>query len=478
MHIISDPIFAQKLPQISWVKIYAREYGVGYSEMAILCLSSKASYHIPSPSVDQIVIPDGSNSAFYIDKNSWNKLVTSLNDEYTADVNKLEIYEKQFEKDGESYLLAARKINSTNLNKLTDKELLSIYQDYQDKLFRYSVFAWTSFILNNFVSERATKIMDKYINKFNRTTERQNILDSLFQPEKRAEILELQYKIEKLAGKPNSKEFNSLFESYKWLSCLDIHNKPWTKEEFRKHIQSFKKTKARIIKPFSAYAKELEVSKPDLEYLQIANKFVYIKDARDDYRRQGVYLVLPMFSEIANRMGIKSSDMTYLGEREIVDFLTDKIKISPQIIKARKKGFVLYLDISKRLICFEGKIIPKILNSFHILQPEADSQFIKGMVACKGKATGKVAIVTGIKDLEKVKKGYILVAVTTHPDFVPAMRITSAIVTDEGGITSHAAIVAREFGIPCIVGTKNATKVLKDGDIVEVDAINGIVNKA
>jgi len=90
-------------------------------------------------------------------------------------------------------------------------------------------------------------------------------------------------------------------------------------------------------------------------------------------------------------------------------------------------------------------------------------------------AKGNAVIIRGVKDLDKVKKGNILVTVTTHPDYVSAMRKAAAIVTDEGGITSHAAIVSREFGIPCIVGTKVATKILKDGDLVEIDANKGSV---
>ena len=100
-----------------------------------------------------------------------------------------------------------------------------------------------------------------------------------------------------------------------------------------------------------------------------------------------------------------------------------------------------------------------------------------GRVASKGLAKGKAVIIRGVKDLEKVKEGDILIAVTTHPDYVPAMRKAAAIVTDEGGITSHAAIVSREFGLPCIVGTKIATKILNDGDLVEVDANNGTIKK-
>lgn len=75
----------------------------------------------------------------------------------------------------------------------------------------------------------------------------------------------------------------------------------------------------------------------------------------------------------------------------------------------------------------------------------------------------------------KMKEGNILVAMATNPTFVPVMRKAGAIVTDMGGLTCHAAIVSREWGIPCVVGTKIATKVLKDGDLVEVDANKGIV---
>ena len=74
-------------------------------------------------------------------------------------------------------------------------------------------------------------------------------------------------------------------------------------------------------------------------------------------------------------------------------------------------------------------------------------------------------------------QGDILVTEMTTPDFVPAMKRASAIVTDKGGITCHAAIVSRELNIPCVIGTKIATKVFKDGDVVEVNATSGVVKK-
>ncbi|WP_165077950.1 phosphoenolpyruvate synthase, partial [Methanogenium sp. MK-MG] len=100
---------------------------------------------------------------------------------------------------------------------------------------------------------------------------------------------------------------------------------------------------------------------------------------------------------------------------------------------------------------------------------------LEGQGASPGIATGRVVIVTTVKDLGRINDGDIMVAKMTNPDMVPGMRKVSAIVTDEGGMTCHAAIVSRELGTAAVVGTKNATHVLKEGDIVTVDGDKGLV---
>lgn len=91
-------------------------------------------------------------------------------------------------------------------------------------------------------------------------------------------------------------------------------------------------------------------------------------------------------------------------------------------------------------------------------------------------AEGIARIVRTVATCNNVKEGDVMVAITTHPDFVPAMH-RAAVVTDEGGLTSHAAIVSRECGIPCLVGTKRVTTAFKEGDLVLVDAETGFVKK-
>ncbi|NJE09747.1 phosphoenolpyruvate synthase [Thermococcus sp. MAR1] len=102
---------------------------------------------------------------------------------------------------------------------------------------------------------------------------------------------------------------------------------------------------------------------------------------------------------------------------------------------------------------------------------------LKGLGASPGIGAGRVVVIFEADEIDKVKEGDVLVTTMTNPDMVPAMKRASAIVTDEGGRTSHAAIVSRELGIPAVVGTKEATKKLKTGDYVTVDGTRGVVYK-
>ncbi len=114
---------------------------------------------------------------------------------------------------------------------------------------------------------------------------------------------------------------------------------------------------------------------------------------------------------------------------------------------------------------------------FIIEQPKPKTTKLKGQVASPGHAQGKVRILRRKDQVKEFQTGEILLSPMTTPDYVPAMKKAGAIVTDEGGITCHAAIVARELDKPCLIGTKFATEIFKDGDMVEVDTDKGIIKK-
>lgn len=136
-------------------------------------------------------------------------------------------------------------------------------------------------------------------------------------------------------------------------------------------------------------------------------------------------------------------------------------------------GDSVYTGITKKIF-FEK-------HGFNFVVPANDviTQEVKGTVCFAGPSSikGAVSVILRNDEIANFKEGNILITVMTNPFFIPIMKKAAAIVTDEGGITCHAAIVARELRIPCIIGTKIATKVLKDGDRVEVDAYDGTVKK-
>jgi len=166
-----------------------------------------------------------------------------------------------------------------------------------------------------------------------------------------------------------------------------------------------------------------------------------------------------------------------LSNEEIVELAKIANKLQehyyfPQDVEWAKEGNKLYLVQTRPVTTMEQSGKAKAAKDG---TKTAETPILKGMAASPGMGTGFVKVLRSPKQIDEVKQGDVLVAEMTSPDYVPAMKRAAAIVTDQGGLTSHAAIVSRELGVPCIVGTKEATKRLKNGFVVTVDGSRGQV---
>lgn len=165
--------------------------------------------------------------------------------------------------------------------------------------------------------------------------------------------------------------------------------------------------------------------------------------------------------------GISLRDVWYITPEELVQLLDTGVSVSHTMVEERERGYGLFNTV------VTGQELKRLTA---ILVDKVESaNVIKGTVASKGTAEGFVTVILSPMDMKKMQTGNILVAHETTPDLVSAMSLASAIITDVGGLTSHAAIVSREMKKPCIIGTMIGTKILKDGDRVEVDAERGVV---
>ncbi len=145
----------------------------------------------------------------------------------------------------------------------------------------------------------------------------------------------------------------------------------------------------------------------------------------------------------------------------------------------QRQNFYIFVGTKKDTKVYTGEAAKKWLQQkgFKIIKiKNTGTENLRGLSACLGKVRGQVKIVRGLSDIKHCAEK-IVVSRETIIEYAPFLKKALAIVTDLGGITCHAAIVSRELKIPCIVGTKIATKVFKDGDRVEVDANKGIIKK-
>jgi pyruvate,water dikinase len=160
---------------------------------------------------------------------------------------------------------------------------------------------------------------------------------------------------------------------------------------------------------------------------------------------------------------------------EIRIFLDGGCLPDEEEIENRRERY-LYIVKGGKFRLFSGDNARKVfLEEVGEEETNLENKQIKGNTAMTGVGIGKVRVILNKNEIPKFKNGEVLVTIMTNPDFVTIMKKSVAIVTDEGGILCHAAILSRELGIPCVVGTRIATKVLKNGDIVEVDAFNGLI---
>jgi len=186
----------------------------------------------------------------------------------------------------------------------------------------------------------------------------------------------------------------------------------------------------------------------------------------------------------AKQHHLDAEDVKFYSFDEVVSLMEVDTAVNPAIISERKKSYILYCE-DGRVISIEGEQKSVILERFKEPDYASMSEFT-GTIANKGKITAKARVILPELDIpyeEFVKKlhslemndGEILVTETTSPDFVPLMKKAGGIIANQGGLNSHAAIMSRELGVPCLVGTYHATHILTTGDLIELDADVGVV---
>lgn len=220
----------------------------------------------------------------------------------------------------------------------------------------------------------------------------------------------------------------------------------------------------------------LPISEETQYLLGVARDIIWLKDFRKYAMFYGFYCMDMLRKEAARRLCVSLTQINHLTEEEFNQALKNG-HMDMHTANERKNFSVLSYVDGKQCI-LSGEAAERFVQSLEFEEELAsDADELQGTCACPGSVEGSVKIVNTVAEMEKMNEGDIMLAHTTFPSLLPAMRKAGAIVTEDGGVTCHAAIVSRELNIPCVVGVKKATRLLTDGDKVYVDATHGKVEK-
>ena len=383
----------------------------------------------------------------------------------------------EIKKESDLLLEISRKISLLEFSALTNRDLLKIFKEWLKQYGKTVSLIGAPGRLDEVLENDILNDLGNYNIK-----NKGRIFRIISYSEKPSGIFQEKLDLIKLASKTmEDKRIKKHTDKYSWINLSLLLGDLYTEKEVLRKIKKLKQNKK--IKNFNDVAKENEKAfnqikkqykfKADLlKKIKILKYAVWFRTARLDWLNQSCAIARPLLIEISKRINLSYEELIYCFPEEIFKAL-NRGKIDKKDIQKRIKKYALYSLNGRNANLIIGSNVEQLRK---LLSKTIDKQEkIKGMIAYPGLVKGRVKILKDRSEFYRIKKGDILVTKLTTPDFVPVMEKSAAIITDLGGITSHAAIVSRELKIPCIVGTKIATKVLKDGDLVEVDAGKGIV---
>lgn len=462
---------------------------------------------------------DNNINDLLIIKKEFDILSEEILDKVKADPNWGHKYVDDLTVEVEKLIEATNNLEKVNLGKLSNKELYELYDEYY-KIYSYlHSFHWVQ-TLADFGDNLFSKYLMNYLKKKIKDTNYSlgEVFSALTTPIKESEptreyknlleILKVIVSDEKLKKyfkntevriivndlESIDKELNTKIEDhvkkYGYLGYGTV-GPGWGKDYFvdilgsltrqntkpQELLDGITEDRINIDKKQKEFVKIFNIDKKHQELFKFARGLVFTKGSRKESMFHSYSVIENLFREIGRRYYLSVNQVRYFYPHEFKDLLLHD-KFSAAKLNDRYKFSIYYSigDYSEDTL-LEGDEAREFLSKQNIIREEViDVKVMEGDCASPGRASGHAKIINIPQDMTKMEEGDVLVSVATNPDLVPAIKKASAIVTDVGGITCHAAIVSRELGIPCVIGTKIATKALKDGDMVNVDATHGKVN--
>ena len=436
-----------------------------------------------------VIEQEGNIQRVYLSRSEWSNLGKVYLEKIILAPEKLFNLLNELRSASDELTSFSLKLNKIKFNKLNSAKQLELLKQYHQKHHRVWTLGQVANVLelenSNLTDYLKSWLLSQKI-KGNELTGVFQILSmprelSMAQKEERA-MLELAVKNDSVRQiKAHWKKFRWIY--FGWIGpgleldyFIDVRKRLNKQGGAQRRLELILKRDRQLVIDKKRLARKLGMPDKILNLFRLLEEILFIKA----YRMDALYLSYDACQPLLRQIGqtyhlslrqVYSLDMEWLAK------MAKNNKIDSHKINDLAKFSAQYYDGQKTYL-LAGDAARRITNTIKkFLPPVKPVTELKGEVAYPGKVRGRIKVVNFAKEMNKFAAGDILVAYVTDPSLLPIMKKAKAFITNTGGLTCHAAIVARELRKPCIVGTKIATKVFKDGDLVEVDANLGVVRK-
>jgi len=362
----------------------------------------------------------------------------------------------------------------------SEKELYLPFQKFIKSTEVFFAFLFIPIVLEEVIIENIKKFIEKSSISLN----------DLFIPDQPDEVVVAEQILLELSIKKSQKcdimpELERFLDLYAWLPTQFFLGQPYDLPACHRLIdERLRHDPKKALKIIEEGQKNVEINyrklmnslRPNEEFskwLKIARRLTTIRNSRLNSLNKSFSRAYPLFSEVASRYQISIEEVVSATPSEIAMWFIGSDQPDKKTLAERASGFGVVTD-SGVIKLLSVKECREELKKIQLVSKAEFTGEIKGFVAHNGKARGYVHLVSSRQDLKGFKAGEILVTPAMNaPEFIEAIGRAAAVVTDLGGVTSHAAVIARDFSKPCLVGTKVASQILKNGELIEVDTQKG-----
>ncbi len=477
---IRDEII-EEFAKTKWHFIHKRTRSPLYTSLLWEGVHFKTKTNIPfDHSVEKVIYRD---AELAIDELSWEKLrerVINFTKNNPEVLSALLRDNYKINDEVEKFALKTQK------QTWSSKNLHNFWVKYRNLMHRFGAYVILPlFIEADLEKELKSAVIEKY------NTRAEEIYQILTTPIKSGATQEEELSLLKLAMLKNSNKLKNedidiYLEKFSWIANNAFDGKFMTKEVLEERIKLASENKPEM--HFNSYAGKIENHKQVFEkyykdfsnnlriqgVINVLQESIFFRSWRTERYYRNAYFMRDVFAKTADLLNLKNNDIFYLTINEIIESLKNNTLPADIVISERKISYVCFA-INNKVFVYSGEKAKLAKQKIQVQEISKNTEEIKGQTAYPGRVNGIVSTVISKDDLKNVKDGSILVSPSTTIDYVPILKKVIAIVTEEGGVLSHASVISRELHIPCVIGTKNATQVLKDGDLVEVDANSGMV---